>query len=155
LDKGVIPNKLTGIPLNYIKDIQLDDRKRRIDIKLGKGSAEKINFKSKQLRDTVFDYIKDNMKIFDLTRPSSSRIWKGYAMALLFIAFIVLLLLTVRQFSGYSPGAKAIGILMTQLSNTLDKTPIVVIGLLIVIWRTVMLVFDLKALTKTLRLTRK
>lgn len=155
LDKGVIPDRLTGIPLNYIKDIQLDDRKKRIDIKLGKGSIEKIDFKSKQLRNTVFDYIKDNFKIFGLTRPSSSRIWKRYGVTLLFIAFAVYLLLTLRQFNGYSPGAKAISIFFKWLSETFDKTTIILMGLSLTIWRTIVLVLDIKALTNTLRLSRK
>jgi hypothetical protein len=155
LVKGVMPNHLTGIPLRYIKDIQLDDRKRRIDVELGKGSIEQIEFKSKQLRNTVFEYIKDNFKVFSLTRPSSSRIWKRYCITMLFIAFIIFLLLTAMQFSGYSPGAKAIGILLTWLSETLSKTTITIIGLALMIWRTIILLLDLKALTKTLRLSRK
>jgi hypothetical protein len=93
LDKGIVPNRLIGIPLNYIKEIQLDDRKNRIDIKLAKGSTDKINFKSKKLRNTVFHYIKDNFNVFELTTPPSSRIWQRYGMTLLFVALVFFLLL--------------------------------------------------------------
>lgn len=156
LDKGVTPNQLTGIPLNYIKDIQLDDRKKKIEIELGKGSFEKISIESKQLRNTVFDYIKDNFKVFSLTRPSSTRIWKSYGLKILLVAMFTIPLLTLDgPYDGCcTPGAKAIGIFMTWLSETFDKTTTIFIGLAFTIWGTIILILDLKAIKKTLRLSR-
>jgi hypothetical protein len=153
LNKGVIPNQITGIPLQYIKDIQTNERTKKIEFELGKGSTEKLEFSSKKLRDTIFDYIKNKLAL-TVTTPSSTKIWRRFWKTTLLIIFLTTAIMTLGQTSGYNPGTKAIAAIINWLTETFDNSTILTIGALLIIWRTSVLILDLKELKGITRLSR-
>jgi len=59
--RNVSSNTFLGIPLNYIKQIKMQEGKEYIEVLFGKSSSEHLRIKNSTTRNEVFEYFKQNI----------------------------------------------------------------------------------------------
>ncbi|HMC86590.1 MAG TPA: hypothetical protein VKI61_13780 [Chitinophagaceae bacterium] len=93
LKTGVIPSvNFIGIPLNYLKEINLQEGKQYIEVLFGGSSSENLRIKDSKKRTEVFDYFKNNIPNAAFSTEKYSRLKAGkkplIAIAVLLIIFL-------------------------------------------------------------------
>ncbi len=69
---NILPDKMMSIPLSYIKKIEKKDQ--NIDIFYSSKSSERIVISNDSLRNTIFDYFKNNISQFSYFQENISAI---------------------------------------------------------------------------------
>lgn len=91
-DKNQISN-LMGIPLSYIKEINLEVGKNYIEILFGKDSSELLKINDEKKKVEIFQYLKENIENSRQFTDEYSKFRTGkkslIAMSLLFILFLL------------------------------------------------------------------
>ncbi|UII25451.1 hypothetical protein LVD15_19400 [Fulvivirga maritima] len=157
LDQGAIPIELMGFRLDYIKYIETQHDNSKIKFELGRRSKETIEFRSSQLKQEVLDKIIETRPNFIEIRPRTSKMWLTYFLVTAYIVAVFYCMTSGHgDFrGGATPSAQAIGYIMTWFSNTFSKELVLAVGMVLIIWRTVILILNLRKIPKTLRLKQK
>lgn len=94
-----IPDDLFGIPVSYIKEINLSESKDYIEIMFSKDSIDNLTIKNDVQRKEVFDFFKDNFDnfIYKLDKYSPLKAAKKPLIALLIVSLIFLYTLSIAN----------------------------------------------------------
>ena len=94
-----IPEDLFGIPVSYIKEINLSESKNYIEIMFSKDSIDNLTIKNDVQRKEVFDFFKDNFDnfIYKLDKYSPLKAAKKPLIALLIVSLIFLYTLSIAN----------------------------------------------------------
>lgn len=86
--KNNIPASLSGFPISYIKEINLTEGKKYIELLFGKDSTEELNITDEQIRRQVFDYFKINISgaVYSLHKPTALQSGKKPLIAFFVVA---------------------------------------------------------------------
>jgi hypothetical protein len=71
--KQTIPSELTGFPLSYIREINLPEGKKHIELLFGKDSTEELKVTDEQKKLGIFEYFKTNIpgSVYSLHKPTA------------------------------------------------------------------------------------
>jgi len=157
LDKNVIPNSLTGIPLNYIHSIQYIDQKKQLEFTLNKGSIEYVNFNNRVLAIEIFESLKSKLSSFRITKPKSSLLWKGY----ISLIGLMLLIILARIYLGDAimngqvyNSRPYVYLTFRTIFEVFNQQTIMIGASSIIIWRTFMLIKGLRDFKNNIRISR-
>ena len=94
-----IPEDLFGIPVSYIKEINLSESKDYIEILFSKDSIDNLTIKDDVQRKEVFGFFKDNFDnfIYKLDKYSPLKAAKKPLIALLIVSLIFLYTLSIAN----------------------------------------------------------
>lgn len=91
-EKKLISN-ITGIPISYIKEINLESEKKNIEILFGKDSYELIKINDEKSRVEIFEFFKNNIQNSKYLVEKHSKFKTGkkplIAMSVVFILFLL------------------------------------------------------------------
>jgi len=88
--KKTVPASLPGFPLNYIREINLQQGKRYIELAFGKDSTEELKITDENKRREVFEYFKHNIpgSVFSRYSPSILQAGKKPLIAAIVVTLI-------------------------------------------------------------------
>ncbi len=92
LKQNISPGSLTGTPLSYISQINLQEGKSIIELEMAKDSSIDLRVKNDATRNEIFEYLKTNISnsVYKLDKVSSIRAGKKPM-----IAFFVVLIIFI------------------------------------------------------------
>ncbi len=62
LNLGIVPNKISiGIPSSYMKQINMEENKKYIEVLFGKGSSEHLRMQDSIKRNEIFEYLRSSI----------------------------------------------------------------------------------------------
>ena len=97
LKMHVIPKGFIGIPLNYIREINMQEGKNYIEVRFGNDSYQNYRIKNEHVRNEIFEYLRFNIvnNKFSIDRFSRLRAGKKPLIALVVVFLLFLWTLSI------------------------------------------------------------